>query len=314
MFLRVEVYPTAVFARLGGIDYNPLEAFLLALPLLPVAVALLGAERWLFRDRPFDVLGLRYQDRPPIPWRRWGWLASGLVYLVAALIILPIASLFARAAYGGGFAEAPGWIGASLFNSVFCSFVASSLIIGLAIILGHASARRLKGSNCGELITVQAFVVPAVLLGVGLIAIWNRPATGFLYTGFGILILGYMARYAVIGVRTAAMVVAQSPPSLEQAAAVFGGGYGRRLWEIVLPLHRRGLLAAWLLTMLFCLRDLEMAVLYYPPGLEPLTVRIFTLEANGPEPVVAALATIQMLISALMLVVGTLLIKRKPDS
>ena len=34
--------------------------------------------------------------------------------------------------------------------------------------------------------------------------------------------------------------------------------------------------------------------LFYPPGGEPLTVRIFTLEANGPEAVVSGLAAIHI--------------------
>ena len=50
---------------------------------------------------------------------------------------------------------------------------------------------------------------------------------------------------------------------------------------------------SWLLALVFCLRDLESAILVYPAGRDPLTVRIFTLEANGPESVVAALACVQ---------------------
>ena len=85
---------------------------------------------------------------------------------------------------------------------------------------------------------------------------------------------------------------------LHEPAAGDTAGYLRRLLGIVLPLHRRGLLGAFLLTFIFCLRDLETAVLFYPPGGEPRTVRLFTLEANGPESVVAALAWVQILIAA----------------
>jgi iron(III) transport system permease protein len=46
------------------------------------------------------------------------------------------------------------------------------------------------------------------------------------------------------------------------------------------------------------LRDLELSILYYPAGMEPLTARIFTLEANGPEPVVAALALLHVALTA----------------
>jgi iron(III) transport system permease protein len=158
---------------------------------------------------------------------------------------------------------------------------------------------------------VLAFVTPAVLLGIGLIALWNRPATAFVYGGIGIIVVGYIGRYAVVGLRTLTIIIAQSSPHLEESAAAAGAGYLRRLTRIVAPLHWRGLLAAWLLALVFCLRDFETAVLFYPPGGEPLTVRIFTLEANGPEAVVAALAVVQTAVTAGALAIGGVLLWRR---
>ncbi|HYU15062.1 MAG TPA: ABC transporter permease subunit, partial [Candidatus Acidoferrum sp.] len=51
IFLRVPAYPAAVFARLGGLDYAPGEAFTLTAPLLGLALLLLAAERAIRRGR-----------------------------------------------------------------------------------------------------------------------------------------------------------------------------------------------------------------------------------------------------------------------
>src|SRR5207244_11384105 len=59
MFLRVDVFPAAVFARLGGIEYAPGEAFVLVLPLVPIALFLLVLERRFVGARSFSVAGLR---------------------------------------------------------------------------------------------------------------------------------------------------------------------------------------------------------------------------------------------------------------
>jgi iron(III) transport system permease protein len=311
MFLRVEVYPAAVFSRLGGIDYNPGEAFLLALPLLPVALAMVAAERRLFRKRRLDVLGLRYRTKAPLPLGRWRGALSAACWALTVLALLPIVSLAVRAAAGGGLAQIGRWVGGSVFNSLGGAALAASAIVGIGTVLGHGRARALPGTRLLDLVGLLAFVVPAVLLGVGLIAVWNRPGTQFVYGGIAIIVVGYVARYGILGIRTIAVAVAQSPRSLEDAAASFGAGFARRLVSIVLPLHRRALGAAWLLTAVFCLRDLETAVLYYPPGFEPLTVRIFTLEANGPETVVAALAMLQVVITASVLAAGALLLRRE---
>ena len=309
MFLRVDVYPAAIFSRLGGIDHDPGEAFLLALPLLPVALAVVFAERR--RKRPLDVLGLRHRDRAPLPLGAWRGPLSAACWGVACLSLAPIAVLALKAGSGGGFAELSVWMGESVVNSLLSAAVAATVIVAIGAVLGHASARGLPGAGFLDLIGMLAFVVPAVLLGVGLIALWNRPTTQPVYGGLGIIVLGYAARYAVIGIRTVAVAVSQSPLSLEQAGATFGAGFLRRLVSIVLPLHGRALGAAWLLAAVFCLRDLETVVLYYPPGSEPLTVRIFTLEANGPEAIVAALAVLHVAITACVLAAGLTLLARR---
>ena len=148
---------------------------------------------------------------------------------------------------------------------------------------------------------MQGFLIPGAVLGLGLIATWNHELTRAVYGGTAILVLGLVARYAIVGVRVMATAVAQSPRSLEEAAAVFGAGPLGQLRRIVAPLHAHGLAAAWLLSVVFCARDLDTVVLFYPPGLEPLTVRIFTLEANGPDAVVAALAVTQIAVTAALL-------------
>src|SRR5262249_60279232 len=124
------------------------------------------------------------------------------------------------------------------------------------------------------------------VLGVGLIGVWNRPATSALYASVAILIIGYIARYAIVGIRAVASVVLQSPVHLEEAAAAAGAHFWRRLTRIILPVNLRGIAAGWLLAMVFCLRDFETAVLYYPTGREPLPVRIFSFAPTGPQPLV----------------------------
>ena len=311
MFLRLEVYPAAVFSRLGGIDYDPGEAFLLALPLVPVALAMVALERRLFSRRPFDVLGLRNRGRQPLPLGAWRGVLSAACWGLTVLSLLPIAALAMRAGTGGGFAQVGRWVGGSLVNSLLGAGLAATGIVGIGAVLGHGCARRLSGARIFDLVGIVAFVTPAVLLGIGLIALWNRPGTQLIYGGIAIIVLGYIARYGIIGIRTVAVAVAQSPVSLEQTAAVFGAGFARRFVSIVLPLHRNVLGAAWLLAVVFCLRDLETAVLYYPPGWEPLTVRIFTLEANGPEAVVAGLATLHVVTTACVLAAGAMFLMRR---
>jgi iron(III) transport system permease protein len=310
LFLRVDTFPAAVFSRLAGVDYAPGEALALVLPLLPLALLVLAVERRLVGARSYAVLGLRSHRQDHLSLGRWRPAGSAALWLAALLSVAPIAALGWRAAAGGGFLEIGSWIGRAPWNSLSSSAAAATIIVAIGLVVGHAAARRLPGAAALDAAAVLAFVAPAAVLGIGLIGFWNRPALQWVYGSAGILVVGYVARYAVIGVRTIGALVAQTPVHLEEAAATAGAGFARRLSRILVPLHARGVGFAWLLALVFCLRDLELAALYYPAGGEPLTVRIFTLEANGPEPVVAALAVVHVAMTAAVLGVGGWLLRR----
>lgn len=191
--------------------------------------------------------------------------------------------------------------------SLLSAACAATAIVALGVPLAHALVRQRPGARLVDGLAILAFLTPAAVLGVGLIETWNRPSTAWVYASLAIVVVGFVARYAAVGLRTNASVFAQSSVRLEESAAVLGGSYLRRLVGLLVPLHARGLLGAWLLTLVFCLRDLESAILTYPAGGAPLTVRIFALEANGPEPVVAALACVQVgLIASALVVLGIL--------
>ncbi len=303
MFLRVKTYPAAVFSRLGGVGYSPGEAFALVLPLLLLALVLLLLERRFIGGASFASLGLRSAHDRLYHLGRFRIPLSIGVWTLCGVTLLPLAALASKAGKGG-FSALAGWLGGSVGNSVLVALVSATVITALGIVVGTGLAHGKQGSRLLDGAAMLAFITPASVLGVGLVATWNRPVTHLLYGTWAILVLGLVARYAIVGVRTVAAVASRSSPSYEQAAAVLGAGYLRRLIRITIPMHSRGIGVACLLALVFCLRDLDTVVIFYPPGRETLPVRIFTLEANGPQEVVAALATLHVALTALLLALG----------
>ena len=131
------------------------------------------------------------------PWRA---PASLFCWLVAALSATPVAALAWRAGWEG-FAELPRWIGNGVSNSLLPAALAATIIALVAIPVGHGLARRDRITAGMDIVAFAAFVAPPALLGVGLVALWNRPETGWLYGSWLIIALGYVGRYATIGVR-----------------------------------------------------------------------------------------------------------------
>jgi len=304
MFLRVRSYSAAVFARLGAVQYAPGEALVLTLPMLLISIALLVLERRLVGPRSFSVLGLRSTGKTVLPLGSWRPIGTLVAWAGALATLFPFVGLAWRASTGT--AAVQDWIGSGVQNSIVPAAIAATLLSGMAVVLGRAIALRRAGAKALDALTVLAFVTPAAVLGVGLIGVWNRSGTQPIYGTLAIIVIGFVARYAVLPTRTFALAVARASPHFEESAAVEGAWFLRRLVRIVVPLHAGAIVAAWLLAFVFCLRDLETTILFYPAGSAPLTVRIITLEANGPEPVVAALALVHTSIVAAALVLGAL--------
>src|SRR5437867_4158386 len=165
MFLRVRVYPVAVFARLGGVDYAPGEAFALVLPLLAVALGLLLTERWLGKRRPLTVRGLKLSSEP-MPLGVWRKPAASVVWAFTFLGLLPLGALFRRALMGRGFLQVGQWLGSSILDSLITAAAAATVLTGTGLVLGHAIARIRRGAGALDALALLAFVTPATALGV----------------------------------------------------------------------------------------------------------------------------------------------------
>jgi iron(III) transport system permease protein len=307
MFLRVDVYPAVVFSRLGGMDFAPGEAALFVLPLVPVALALVGLERRFAGRRAIAALGGRGTPREPL-FTANPWIVVGAA-LAAATSLAPLVALALRAVGRGGLSAASRWVGEAPWNGLRASALAAVVMTAVALVLGRALARRDRSGLWLDALATLSFILPSSILGVGIALAWNHPATNWLYGSYAVLVVGFVARYSAVATRTFASAVAQVPESLEEAARTVGAGYLRRLL-LVGRVARRGLLGAFVLGLIFALRDLETAALFYPPGGEPLTVRIFTLEANGPPAVVSALALLHVLITLAAASVGALAVRK----
>src|SRR4051794_5108696 len=73
-----------------------------------------------------------------------------------------------------------------------------------------------------EWITLLLLALPGSVIGIGLIRLWNTKVTSFIYASPVILILGYLAQYAILPTRVVAASLHAVPRSLEQAAWLSG--------------------------------------------------------------------------------------------
>ena len=226
-----------------------------------------------------------------------------LVTLAAlALVALPLGALLWRGLGVAALKEAFDRAGASAARSLAYSGVSASVLSALGFFLAYLIHRRAVA--CWRSVDAAAiflFTLPGTVIGIGLIDLWNRPATNWIYATPVILVIAFIAQYGALSSRIIVAGFAQTSLGLEEAAEVAGAGWLRRVFGILVPAVGPSLLVSWAVTFLFCLRDVSLPLLLAPPGHDTLTARTMTLMANGSAELVAALCLLSIGLTAIPL-------------
>jgi iron(III) transport system permease protein len=294
-YLRYDVFPVETFAQFSAF-YNFGAATAAAIPLALITLLVLAAERFFLRGRT-DQLRPAYGGGPQVIGlgpQRW-WVCAAVTLLCAVSVVAPFLTLVERSLAPGAYADALTRAGGSLLRSVTYAVVGASAITALGFLTGYlVHTRALRSWRAVDSLTVFLFALPSTVIGIGLIATWNRPSTAFIYATPAIVILGYVAQYTALSSRISVSALATIPSSMEDAAQIVGAGWIRRMACVTVPLARRGIFAGWLAAYIFCLRDTGLTMMVYPPGRETLPVRTFTLMANGSAGLIAALSVLMV--------------------
>jgi iron(III) transport system permease protein len=310
--LRVRVYTTEVFTAFAAL-FDFARATALALPLLvlaagasAVAASLLGTRVVAGQRRVTDSALIE------LPGCRWPIRVLALV-MIAVAVVLPTLVLVREA---DGIVDAARGSWPSIRISLLLAAVGATLVVLVGGALGYGRARIESGlGHIIDAVWVVLFAVPSTIVGVALIAMWNRPGPiGIMYGTVAMLLLAYLARFVPVAALVTAASVRQIPRSHEEAAAVAGVGWLRTVVAIVIPQVARGLAAAWIVAFVFAFGELGASILVSPPGASTLPIRIYTIIANTPSSTVAALALLQVAVIAVPLAAGAVYLNRRASA
>ena len=106
-----------------------------------------------------------------------------------------------------------------------------------------------------------------------------------------ILVVAYMIKYMLMGMRTVSSAFSQISPSLEEAAQASGAGWVRRLRDVVLPLIVPSIVAGWFLIFMPCFYELTMSNLLYSDSTKTLGVELFLYQTYHSQQTASALAS-----------------------
>jgi iron(III) transport system permease protein len=195
----------------------------------------------------------------------------------------------------------------AIWNSISLGLSAALITMFAGVIISYVIVKmKVRGRGLLEFLGMLPFSVPGSVIALGVILAWSGKFGINLYNTVWIILLAYIARYMAFSLKANSAALEQVHDSLVEAARASGASMGQALRDIVIPLVRPGMVAAFFLIFLPALRELTVSVLLYGPTTRTIGVAIYTLNEDGETVYSAALAGIALII----IVLGEVLIKR----
>src|SRR5215475_7061837 len=306
---RIYVITTAIWDSTLSYPPDYGRASAMGLALFVVMFGMLTFYRYMIVGGSFaTITGKAFRPRP-MNMGKLAWVLFGVCCLYVFLaVILPIAALlltslqrfatvilsqaqFTLANYQTALSLGP--VRTAMGNSLLLGFgVATVGVLVMAVLVWIIYRSQLRGRGAIEYLAMFPGAVPRLVFGLALLWAWlNIPIS--IYGTLWLLALAYFTVMLPLGVRTLAGVVLQIDKSLEECARVCGAGWGYQMRTVTLPLLRPGILAAWLLIFMACVRELGVSVFLMGPNAKVIAPSIVSAFASSGTELTAAMALIQ---------------------
>ena len=303
---RLRVYPVEIFVQFSGL-YDEKAAMVLAFPLLIIMAFLILFQVKFMKGKSY--IGFSHAKVHRYFWTSWQARLIATAYAAFVLfltVMIPIAILTRKIGSLETLADVLGTSWYDLFYSLVMAFWGGLIMAVMAFFIAYFLERMSEGKwkLLWEYLTQLPFAVPAILLGIALIKLWNQPFSAWLYQTPLMVLLGYVAHYIPFSIRTMASFFKQVDPKLEEAASLVTHSWVRILGHVIWPLTRGGFLTAFFIGFVLSLGDLGVSLLVIPPGPSTIPVKIYNYMHYGAEDKVAAtcltLVVLQLIFGAVI--------------
>lgn len=200
----------------------------------------------------------------------------------------------------------------SALNSLITATLAATLGMIICIIMAYLLKRtNMRGRKIPDFLISFGAGTPSVVIALALIMTMSGRFGLNLYNTMAILVIAYMIKYMMMGMQSTISGFSQIGPVLEEAAAVSGAGWLRRMKDVVIPMLLPSIVAGWFIIFIPSFYELTMSNLLYSEKTMTLGVELFRYQMNSSQQTAAALACCILLLVLILNLVMRKLTKGK---
>jgi iron(III) transport system permease protein len=308
--LVLATYLYKLTTRLGTPAYNMMAVVVIAIMLFTLPLVLLQRRMLRSADRHATMRGKAARPKT-IPLGKWRWVALALIAAWLLFVVaIPLIGITVRSfvsAWGSTVTIADvltldnyrainnvRGVGRSIVNTLLVAIVGGLLSVCVFTLLALASHRSKQWSTRAlDFLVLLPRAMPGII--AGLVVFWLflfiEPLKPFVTT-LATVWIAYTLVWLPFGLRLISNSLGQVSRELEEAAAVSGAKRTIVARQVILPLARHGIVAAWLLTFLLYVREYSTGIYLFAPGSEVMGAMLVNLWTSGNIDVVAALSVI----------------------
>ncbi len=311
------VLPTLAYnLYTSEISERPGMAATVSIILMLCASIIIVLQQWLATRRKYASMLV---NRPVVKKLKGmrSFLAHLVCYLIVGLSTLPLAVIvyfsfrktsgpvfkpgFSLESYRQIFFDVP----KTVTNSFIYSFIAVVLIAGVGTLIGFVIARKrnLAVKILDPLLMIP-YIVPGTVLGIGFIVAFNRKPIYLVGTAT-IIILTYFIRRLPYSVRSAASILKQIDPALEEAGINLGSSPGRTFRTVTLPLMKSGIISGAIMSWVTSMNELSASILLYVGKTMTMPIKIYLSVMDGYFGTASAMSTILLVVTGVSMFIVT---------
>lgn len=305
------------------------DATVLAVFLMLLAMVILYVSNFVIGKKDYITVSGKSVRPAVVDLGRWNLPITILVGAFAFIVvILPFATVFmtsftvnmGKSLFAAGNMTTKYWgiifsrksIIKSFRNSVFSALWAATLGMIVCVIMAYLLKRtNLKGKAVPDFLITVGSGTPSVVIALALIMTMSGRFGINIYNTMAILVVAYMIKYMLMGMRTVVSAISQISPSLEEAAQISGAGWLRRMKDVVLPLTAPSVVAGWFLIFMPCFYELTMSNLLYSDNTKTLGVELYLYQTYHSQQTASALAAAILILVAVLNILMNRLTKGK---
>ena len=179
----------------------------------------------------------------------------------------------------------------SFRNSLIFAAVAATIGIVVACTMSYLLQRtQIRGRKIPDFLITLGSGTPSVVIALGLIMTMKGNFGINIYNTAYIMIIAYMIKYMMMGMRTVVSAMSQIHVSLEECSQVSGASWLRTMLRITGPLIFPSIAAGWFLIFIPSFYELSMTTLLYSSTTKTIGFQLYEYWTFTSQPMSCAMA------------------------